>query len=95
MLKVITIHGLRMLTWFCVHQSRKNTAPEHRPTNFVHPDCDTWEQYPQGFPDIVAYWVKSKLFGEMVLFDREDSGTEIGRLISFKSEGVWKAYSLI
>jgi hypothetical protein len=54
-----------------------DTILRPQPTDFIHPDYDAWEQYPQGISDIVGYWAEYKLFGGVVLFDRGLSGTEV------------------
>lgn len=53
-------------------------ALKHRPTNFMHEDYNFVEQYPKGVADVVGYWAEYHLFGGVVLFDRGESGTEVG-----------------
>ena len=36
------------------------------------------EQYPSGLLNVVGYWAETQLFGGVVLFDRGESGLEVG-----------------
>jgi hypothetical protein len=51
---------------------------EGRPTDLMHEDYDAWEQYPNGVADMVGYWAEYHLFGGVVLFDRSESGYDVG-----------------
>lgn len=53
-----------------------NGAP---PTLFQHRQYRYYDQYPDGIADGVGYWAESRIFGGVVLFDRQepDSGEDI------------------
>lgn len=57
-----------------------NGAVRYRPnpTDFYHTEYKDWEQYPQGVADMVGYWAEFELFGGVVIFDRGQSGVEVG-----------------
>ncbi|CEF84039.1 hypothetical protein FGSG_07840 [Fusarium graminearum PH-1] len=40
---------------------------------FSHPEYQYPEQYPRGITDVAGYWVESKIFGGVVLFDRGET----------------------
>jgi hypothetical protein len=48
------------------------------PTDFYHTEYLDWEQYPQGVADMAGYWAEFELFGGVVVFDRGESGVEVG-----------------
>jgi hypothetical protein len=51
------------------------------PTDFYHTEYLDWEQYPQGVADMAGYWAEFELFGGVVVFDRGESGVEVGSVI--------------
>jgi hypothetical protein len=62
----------------------KGQSPEPRlaalegwPTDFMHEAYYDLQQYPNIVADMVGYWAEYHLFGGVVLFDREESGTDV------------------
>lgn len=53
---------------------------EPRPTLFFHPNYLDHDQYPEGLADIAGYWAEDKIFGGVILFDRGDSGDDVGSI---------------
>lgn len=51
---------------------------EPRPTLFFHVDYMDYDQYPDGLGDVAGYWAEDRIFGGVVLFDRGESGLEVG-----------------
>ncbi|KAF5236523.1 hypothetical protein FAUST_6508 [Fusarium austroamericanum] len=52
-------------------ESRRSHAPPL--AAFSHPEYQYPEQYPRGIADVAGYWVESKIFGGVVLFDRGET----------------------
>ena len=46
--------------------------------DFYHEEYRRLELYPSGLLNVVGYWAETQLFGGVVLFDRGDSGLEVG-----------------
>lgn len=46
--------------------------------DFYHTEYQAFEDYPFGLLNVVGYWAETKLFGGVVLFDRGESGVEVG-----------------
>lgn len=46
--------------------------------DFYHERYRRLEQYPSGLLNVVGYWAETQLFGGVVLFDRGESGVEVG-----------------
>ncbi|PGH00929.1 hypothetical protein AJ80_09091 [Polytolypa hystricis UAMH7299] len=51
-------------------------APPPNITELFHEEYEEWEQYSNGVADIVRYWAEYRLFGDVILFDRGDTGQE-------------------
>lgn len=52
--------------------------PDPKPTMFFHIEYMDYDQYPNGLADVAGYWAEDRIFGGVVLFDRGDSGLEVG-----------------
>lgn len=65
---------------------RERVAPGQyvAPTAFYHRSYLAHDQYPNGLADIVGYWAEAKIFGGAVLFDRGESGTEVGLAVPIR-----------
>ncbi len=46
--------------------------------DFCHQEYRRLELYPSGLLNVVGYWAEDQLFGGVVLFDRGESGLEVG-----------------
>ena len=46
--------------------------------DFYHPDYQAFRRYPFGLFNMVGYWAEAELFGGVLLFDRGESGLEVG-----------------
>ena len=46
---------------------------------FYHTDYKEYERYPFGLLNVVGYWAETQFFGGVLLFDRGESGLEVGR----------------
>ena len=47
--------------------------------NFYHTSYRDFKRYPFGLLDVVAYWVEAELFGGLLLFERDGSGSDVRR----------------
>lgn len=45
--------------------------------NFYHTCYLQFERYPFGLLDVVGYWAEAELFGGLMLFEREESGSNV------------------
>lgn len=79
-----------------LHQNEKYPSDEYykayswrrrKPTPFSLWRYDDPEQYPEGNADIAAYWAEDQIFGGIILFDRGETGTEVGK---FSFRGFWR-----
>ncbi|KPM42506.1 hypothetical protein AK830_g4045 [Neonectria ditissima] len=58
-------------------EPHERTADASRyPTPFCHSSYLSSEQYPDGTADICGYWAEAKIFGGVVLFNRNEAKTE-------------------
>jgi hypothetical protein len=51
---------------------------EPEPTLFFHTDYMDYDQYSHGLADVAGYWAEDRILGGIVLFDRGESGMEVG-----------------
>lgn len=51
---------------------------EPHPTLFYHIDYMDYDQYPHGLADVAGYWVEDRILGGIVVFNRGESGSEVG-----------------
>ena len=65
-------------TWRDEPRDRTVPGSYRAPTPFSHNSYNNVEQYPNGVADCVGYWAEAKIFGGGVVFDRGESGTEVG-----------------
>ena len=47
--------------------------------NFYHTSYLQFERYPFGLLDVVGYWAEAELFGGLLLFERDESGSNVRR----------------
>ena len=45
--------------------------------NFYYASYADFERYPFGLLGLVGYWAETELFGGVVLFEREESGSNV------------------
>lgn len=62
---------------------KKYSWCRRKPTPFSLWRYDDPEQYPDGNADIAGYWVEDQIFGGIVLFDRGESGLEVGDIFLY------------
>ena len=50
--------------------------------NFYHASYMEFQRYPFGLLDLVGYWAETELFGGLVLFEREEFGSNVRQSIA-------------
>ena len=45
--------------------------------NFYHTNYTHFERYPFGLLDVLGYWAETEVFGGLLLFEREESGSNV------------------
>lgn len=45
--------------------------------NFYHTSYTEFNRYPFGLLDVVGYWAEAEIFGGLLLFEREESGSKV------------------
>ena len=48
--------------------------------NFYHQKYKQYGKYPFGILTMIAYWAETQIFGGLLLFDRGESGLEVGQI---------------
>jgi hypothetical protein len=62
------------------------TQHPHYPVNLYHKLYLGYSFYPYGLLDVVGYWTETQIFGGVVLFGHDESGSEVEFHLRFRSQ---------
>ncbi len=80
------MNALARRTYLNIHPDINIKPPRHSNefkgtdefyVNFYHTSYMAYERYPFGLLDVLGYWAETELFGGLLLFEREKSGSNV------------------